>query len=421
MGKGPALFDNMSSITDFTVTRFLADGAIDTAFGSSGTASVDFNGAFDSLKQVLALADGQLLLAGVTRINGESELALARLHGNGTLDTAFGGGGKLVLTVPGEHTGAYQAVAGADGAVTLWRESTVAGTGEKLVHLVRLLADGSMDLGFGDAGTTAFSLGTWYANRAAEVAVDAEGHVVIGWGKFDYESPVGYRPMLTRLNADGSLDTSFGDGGTADTQLGTRYGSAFGLTLDAQGHVLITSELPTPSGVEDFALARFNSDGSRDTSFGNDGVVTKDLGGADHSDTIIALPDGDVVLAGHSSQMYTSELAAFVRYNADGSLEETFGGPQDETVSGLLQASDFDAMSYLSWSGSANGIYGRFTISAGGAWTYTLDNARATTQALQEGQSATETFTAVVRDDMGATASEQVVITVVGTYDPPAA
>jgi VCBS repeat-containing protein len=91
-----------------------------------------------------------------------------------------------------------------------------------------------------------------------------------------------------------------------------------------------------------------------------------------------------------------------------------------------LQATDVDAVGSLTWSGSpliwsgsANGTYGSFTIDALGAWTYRIDDSRVATQALQDGEAVTETFTATVRDAFNATAEEQVVITVVGSYDPP--
>ncbi len=89
------------------------------------------------------------------------------------------------------------------------------------------------------------------------------------------------------------------------------------------------------------------------------------------------------------------------------------------TVSKTLTASDADAGATMSWTGNAGGTYGSFAITSGGVWTYTLDNGRAATQALNEGQSVTESFTATVTDDKGATASQVVTVTVNGTNDAP--
>src|SRR5205085_1251147 len=86
-------------------------------------------------------------------------------------------------------------------------------------------------------------------------------------------------------------------------------------------------------------------------------------------------------------------------------------------ATGQLSSSGVEAGATASWSGSGASPYGAFAITAGGAWTYTLDNGAADT--LAEGQTATETFTATVTDDKGATATETVTITITGTNDSP--
>ncbi|MEF8699739.1 MAG: VCBS domain-containing protein [Candidatus Accumulibacter sp. UW20] len=89
------------------------------------------------------------------------------------------------------------------------------------------------------------------------------------------------------------------------------------------------------------------------------------------------------------------------------------------SATGTLTSSDVDADATATWTGSATGTYGSFAITTGGVWTYTLDNADADTKALKEGDSLTETFTATVTDDFGATATQLVTITVTGTNDSP--
>ncbi|RZM14697.1 MAG: tandem-95 repeat protein, partial [Sphingomonas sp.] len=91
------------------------------------------------------------------------------------------------------------------------------------------------------------------------------------------------------------------------------------------------------------------------------------------------------------------------------------------SVAGQLASSDVDHEATAAWSGSANGTYGSFAINAAGAWGYTLDNARASTDALAAGETVTETFLATVTDDQGATATQLVTITVTGTNDAPIA
>ena len=100
-----------------------------------------------------------------------------------------------------------------------------------------------------------------------------------------------------------------------------------------------------------------------------------------------------------------------------GNLDNGTVVPGTPVVSGQLSSSDVDDGATATWSGSLDSPYGAFAITAAGAWTYTLDNAAA--QALAEGVSASETFTVTVIDDFGATAQQNVVITITGTNDSP--
>lgn len=93
----------------------------------------------------------------------------------------------------------------------------------------------------------------------------------------------------------------------------------------------------------------------------------------------------------------------------------------DPDASGTLTASDVDSGATATWGGNATGTYGSFAIGAGGAWTYALNNADTDTDALAEGASVTETFTATVTDDFGATASQLVTVAIAGTNDAPVA
>ena len=101
-------------------------------------------------------------------------------------------------------------------------------------------------------------------------------------------------------------------------------------------------------------------------------------------------------------------------------LDATFGGPTDDEVWGFLNAADPDGPSSITWHTAAESIYGDFLLQTTGDWSFRLDNSRAATQGLAEGQSVTETFVVTASDAFGASSAQEVTITIVGSYDAPA-
>ncbi|MFM7739124.1 MAG: delta-60 repeat domain-containing protein, partial [Planctomycetota bacterium] len=122
---------------------------------------------------------------------------------------------------------------------------------------------------------------------------------------------------LVRYNADGSLDTSFGTGGKVTTPVGTSDDFGFSVTLQPDGKIVVAGQAWGGSSW-DFALVRYNADGSLDTTFGTAGKVTTPVGtGSDYGFSVTIQPDGKIVLAGSAYMDYDADFA-LVRYTADG-------------------------------------------------------------------------------------------------------
>lgn len=180
--------------------------------------------------------------------------------------------------------------------------------------LVRYNPDGSLDPTFGTSGkvTTDFPGG----GDANALAVQADGKLVaagVTGGDF----------ALVRYNPDGSLDTSFGTGGTVTTDFAGNVDIANALIVQADGKLVAAGS--TEFFAVDFAVARYNPDGTLDASFGTGGQAVTDLGGNDRA-FALAVQDGKLV-AGGLSFSFTGTNGDFglVRYNADGTLDPTFG------------------------------------------------------------------------------------------------
>ncbi len=141
-----------------------------------------------------------------------------------------------------------------------------------------------------------------------------------------------------------------------------------------------------------------------------------------HGATATQLVTVTVVGTNDSPVITSTAAAATGAVTEAGNLDDGTITPGISIATGTLASSDVDSGATATWTGNTNGVYGTFAINpATGAWTYTLDNARAATQGLKEGQSVVETFTATVTDDKGATATQVVTVNVTGTNDAPVA
>ncbi len=307
---------------DFAVVRYNANGSLDTAFGSGGEVLTDFGG-FDSARGVVIQADGKIAVAGTSFQSGPAaDFALARYNANGSLDTTFGTGGKVLTAFAGALAQATSLAIQADGKLVAAGSTLVQSTNVSQFALARYNRDGSLDTAFGTGGevTTVLSL----ADFAESVAVQADGKIVAAG--FSQQSASAEDFALARYNPDGSLDTSFGTGGTVLTDFGGSNDGALGVAIQADGKIVAAGFSFQFATSEDFALARYNSGGGLDSTFGAGGKVTIDFGNTFDSGQALALQsDGRIVVAGFSQQPATGADFALARCNSNGTLDTTLG------------------------------------------------------------------------------------------------
>jgi uncharacterized delta-60 repeat protein len=296
------------------------DGSLDPNFGTGGKVLTDFSNSEDAASAVAIQGDGKIVAAGSFHAGGPYDFALARYNANGSLDTSFGSGGKVVTDV----CGCYQAL----NALAIQGDGKIVAAGVALASsqgsftLARYSADGILDPSFGSGGKVLTAFGNAYA-----VAIQGDGKIVAAG--YSSGSP-NFRWGLARYNPDGSLDTSFGSGGKVVTDFGLSgpvVGGAFGLAILGDGKI-VAAGLSGPYRAWDFALARYNANGSLDTSFGSGGKVVTDFGGGSDEVHAVAIQgDGKIVAAGSalaSGVIYDYNFA-LARYSADGILDTTFG------------------------------------------------------------------------------------------------
>jgi uncharacterized delta-60 repeat protein len=176
----------------------------------------------------------------------------------------------------------------------------------------RLLAAGDLDLSFSADGlvTTAFFNDLHSSEYAYAVAIQADGKIIAA----------GNGGYFTRYQTDGSIDTSFGDNGRAPFG-----GNARSVAVQSDGKIVVAGHSYNGSN-DDFAIARYNANGSLDTSFSGDGKLTTAIGsGNDNGQSVAVQSDGKIVVAGYSYNGSNNDFAV-ARYNANGSLDTSFDG-----------------------------------------------------------------------------------------------
>jgi uncharacterized delta-60 repeat protein len=162
-------------------------------------------------------------------------------------------------------------------------------------------------------------------DRANAVAIQEDGRIVAAGISTDQMTRGDF--ALARYNIDGSLDQSFGTAGKVKTDFFGSIDSGFGIALQQDGRIIVAGATIVNSSNNDFAVARYNTDGTLDNTFGNGGKVTTDFFGfSDRGTDVIVQQNGRILVAGSAFRGIASVVDfALVRYNADGTLDSSFG------------------------------------------------------------------------------------------------
>ncbi|MEW5879761.1 MAG: hypothetical protein AB1761_04885 [Pseudomonadota bacterium] len=307
-----------SHCTDFNL-YVAARGDLDPAFGNGGKVLTAIGGSEDFAFALALAPDGKIVVAGTSYNGTNDDFALARYNADGSLDTTFGSGGKVVTAIGGSDEAYALALAPGGKIVVAGTAWSITG---RYVALARYNADGTLDSTFGSGGKVVTAIGIGSANAAAHaVALAPDGRIVVAG--FSHNG-TNYDFALARYNTDGTLDASFGSGGKVLTAIGSGNDYAYALALAPDGKIVVAGTSHNGTS-HDFALARYNADGTLDASFGSGGRVTTPIGPNDDEAYTLALaPDGKIVVAGKSHDGMKFDFA-LARYNVNGTLDATFG------------------------------------------------------------------------------------------------
>lgn len=278
------------------------DGALDTSFGSDGIVTMDIDNSNDAMKSILTQTDGKIIVAGYTTDTIADKFCLVRFNIDGTVDNSFG----------------------MDGVVTTTFAST---------------------------------------SIASDIALQSDDKIVVAghtWGGSENHF------ALARYNPDGSLDTSFGENGTVSSSFPGKYAIARALAIQGDGKIIVGGQVYTLNNdFDEFALARYETNGSLDATFGTGGQVTTSFGeGTQNWINAIELQENGKIVAGG----FSNDLCALARYNENGTLDPTFGNSGlvttwiPNTTQGIINALAIDSNGGIFGGGFSVDAYSNFTV-----------------------------------------------------------
>jgi uncharacterized delta-60 repeat protein len=335
--------------------RMLAAGALDTTFNTTGTVIDNLQLGFD--EQINAVAtqhvagEDKILVAGFIKSTSGAQIRdvlVARYNADGSRDTTFGTGGYTVVnasTVPtGSDDGINDILIDEMNRIILvgTARTAIGSTNFTGVLMMRFTEGGLVDTSFdGDgkvitvlqnAGGTNISVGPAADSpRMTSAAYQADGKIVVGATAIN---SVGFARdfAVLRYNDNGTLDTSFDGDGYTLTNFSGQDDELFDVMVQADGRIVAVGTTRTGGALQDFALARYDTNGALDLTFGVGGKTSTNIAptaftSQDFATSVFEEPDGQIVVGGYSDVRITSGTLrqrdmVVARYNSDGSLDD---------------------------------------------------------------------------------------------------
>ena len=317
---------SMSGVSNLMFARYNTHGSPDQGFGSAGVKVFPFGGSNDFLSDIALQADGKIVAVGYT-ITDETQMIAMRLNTDGSLDNSFSGNGMAVIEF--------------GDSIDSWAKSlAILDDGRILIcgfiqsnpfsyvksAMCMLTPTGMFDYSFGENGLLTHELpDVW--SYPDEMIIDDDKIILGGvYLNTDFERFA----TISRYNLDGSLDLSYGDSGYSMYQLegdAAISGDAnIGMCMTPDGKIVITCNVYPGWLQSDFALLRFNADGSIDNTFGVNGLVVQDMGEDSFARDLVVQADGKIIACGsYRNPDYDQDDFLIMRFLESGFLDPGFG------------------------------------------------------------------------------------------------
>jgi uncharacterized delta-60 repeat protein len=303
-----------------------ASGTIDSSFGQNGFATVSL-GSTAAAAATVVQTDGKIVTAGQATVNGENVIVATRMTPDGNLDPTYGVGGIVTVQIyggAGVDSGAALALQ-SDGKIVIAGGGHNGTYGPLAFAAVRLTPSGALDQSFGKGGITTVAISGY--SLANAVVLQPDGKIVLAGTAYLSHNVF----AATRLNANGTLDTSFGSHGITTL---TPTASAWGLALQGDGKLLLAGQAdyqnPSLANAQQFMAARLNANGTVDNTYGQRGIDLIPVGATALGYGVALQSDGRAILAGPA--FTNTNVNAAVRLNTNGTIDSSYGNRGIATV-----------------------------------------------------------------------------------------
>lgn len=321
-----------SGHTTATLYRFDVDGAPDAAFGAGGHITLPSNDRNAQCRALAMQGDGRVIVAttGISPVTHDIETQVFRVDDDGTLDASFGESGVAHVDIQIDAAEFVEVMLVHDDDILICAPLGFS------VAVERLDANGVHDSAFGVGGRQAIPLAHFHISgviNGCGMAVDASGRVVVsGSLAFVDTVNVANASATARVLVDGTPDTSFGTSGISTFGVRDHSTQVFSILPDSSGRLIEFGFVATGAGVafsnEALAVARLDSDGTPDASFGSSGISVLRIHDADIFDAArygVIEPDGKLLVIGSAQHADGSGHGVFLQLDADGQPDPNFG------------------------------------------------------------------------------------------------
>ena len=304
------------------VDRWMQDGSADTSFGTNGRVVIPVGNDSYGYDSYIR-ADGKIIVAGIAYGHlGGFAVMLLQLNTNGTLDSTFGFNGVSLTDLTVYDDLASAMAVQQDGKILISGTYTDS-LAQNVPMVMRFTETGQRDSTFGINGVSEIPV-IGGDNELTSISVMPDGRIIAAG---HYETAFTFFDvLLIRLHEDGSRDSSFGTNGVVIQSLTAGIEDCFGMQLAANGKIVITGFSTLPDFSFDMLLMQFDSTGVLDPSFGTNGAVTFNHGTNDIGLDLEIQPNNKILVGGTSGGSWADDRDfLLMRYNQDGTPDLAFG------------------------------------------------------------------------------------------------